>query len=161
MFFRLTFRPEYGIIVAKMEKKSLASAAKSRKAAASSKCGKPNAVEKPATDVYTFENLRRGDFTYVDKTETLVGLIDESIGRQFFIARPRRFGKSLCVSTLKAIFEGKKELFKGLAIENKWDWKKKWPVLHLDMGSCQAPTVDALWDAILVKLESEAKRNGI
>ena len=144
-----------------MVKKNISSAVKSRKAAVSSKCGESNAVEKPATDVYTFENLRRGDFTYVDKTEALIGLIDESIGRQFFIARPRRFGKSLCVSTLKAIFEGKKELFQGLAIEKKWDWKKKWSVLHLDMGSCQAPTVEALWKNIIACLESEAKRIGV
>ena len=108
-------------------------------------------VEKPATDIYTFENLRKSDFTYVDKTATLLSLIDESIGRQFFIARPRRFGKSLCISTLQAVFEGKKDLFKGLAIEKKWNWKQKWPVLHLDLGSCQAPTVEALWENIIRK----------
>ena len=118
-------------------------------------------IEKPATDIYTFENLRKSGFTYVDKTDILLPLIDESIGRQFFIARPRRFGKSLCVSTLQAIFEGKKELFKGLAIEKQWDWKKRWPVLHLDLGSCQAPTVEALWMKLDDVLTLEAKRNRV
>ena len=87
----------------------------------------PPPCEKPATDVYTFENLRKRGYTYVDKTATLLPLLDESVGNQFFIARPRRFGKSLCISTLQAIFEGKEKLFKGLAIENQWDWKKNGP----------------------------------
>ena len=78
-------------------------------------------MEKAATDIYTFENLRKGGYTYVDKTAILKELADDSRGRQFFIARPRRFGKSLAVSTLKCLFEGKRDLFKGLAIEPKWD----------------------------------------
>ncbi len=49
-------------------------------------------MEKAATDIFTFENLRNGGFTYVDKTAILKGLVDESRGKQFFIARPRRFG---------------------------------------------------------------------
>ena len=93
-------------------------------------------MEKPATDTYTLEKLRGGGFTYVDKTATLKQLADGSRGSQFFIARPRRFGKSLAVSTLKCLFEGKRELFEGLAIEPAWDWSKKWPVIHLDMGMC-------------------------
>ena len=60
----------------------------------------PPPCEKPATDVYTFENLRKRGYTYIDKTRMLLSLVDESIGNQFFLARPRRFGKSLCVSTL-------------------------------------------------------------
>lgn len=58
-------------------------------------------MEKAATDIYTFENLRNGGFTYVDKTAILKELADLSRGAQFFIARPRRFGKSLAVSTLE------------------------------------------------------------
>ena len=57
-------------------------------------------MEKPATDIYTFRELREKGFTYVDKTEIILPLVDNSIGKQFFIARPRRFGKSLLVSTL-------------------------------------------------------------
>ena len=83
-------------------------------------------MEKLATDIYTFEDLIRNGFTYVDKTDRLLPLVDMSIGKQFFIARPRRFGKSLAVSTLHALFEGKRRLFKGLFIEKRWNWKRKW-----------------------------------
>ena len=101
-------------------------------------------MEKAATDTYTFEKLRGGGFTYVDKTAILKQLADLSRGSQFFIARPRRFGKSLAVSTLKCLFEGKRDLFEGLAIESAWDWSRKWPVIHLDMGSAQTKTVPEL-----------------
>ena len=118
-------------------------------------------MEKIATDIYTFENLRKRGFTYVDKTNILWPLVNESIGSQFFISRPRRFGKSLLISTLRSLFEGKRELFQGLAIEPKWDWTKSWPVIHLDMGSCQANTVEALWGKIRDCLVSESERLGV
>ena len=118
-------------------------------------------MEKAATDTYTFEKLRGGGFAYVDKTAILKQLADLSRGSQFFIARPRRFGKSLAVSTLKCLFEGKRDLFEGLAIEPVWDWSRKWPVLHIDMGSAQSATVSELkviWRDIL---SNECARNGI
>lgn len=89
---------------------------------------------KPLTSsVFSFEKLRKEGFCYVDKTEYLWQLIRNS-GESYFLARPRRFGKSLTVSTLKAIFEGRKELFEGLALYDKpYDWKK-YPVLHLSLG---------------------------
>jgi hypothetical protein len=90
-------------------------------------------VEKIATDIYTFSELRTKGFTYVDKTDALYAMASGEVGKQFFIARPRRFGKSLAVSTLKSLFQGEREFFTGLAIEPKWDWSKKWPVIHLDM----------------------------
>ena len=96
-------------------------------------------MEKIATDIYTFSELRKNGFTYVDKTDALYVMASGDVGKQFFIARPRRFGKSLAVSTLKSLFLGEREWFAGLAIEPKWDWSKKWPVLHLDMSSMQAP----------------------
>ncbi len=96
-------------------------------------------MEKIATDIYTFSELRKKGFTYVDKTDALYAMASGDVGKQFFIVRPRRFGKSLAVSTLKSLFQGEREWFAGLAIEPKWDWSKKWPVLHLDMGSMQAP----------------------
>ena len=118
-------------------------------------------MEKAATDTYTLEKLRCGGFTYVDKTAILKELADLSRGSQFFIARPRRFGKSLAVSTLKCLFEGKRELFKGLAIEPEWDWSKKWPVIHLDMGSAQTTTVPELKRFWRDMIKDEAKRNGV
>ena len=118
-------------------------------------------MEKAATDIYTFENLRKGGFTYVDKTAILKELADLSRGKQFFIARPRRFGKSLSVSTLRCLFEGKREFFKGLAIEPEWDWSKKWPVLHLDMGSAQTATVPELKRRWREMLSNECARHKI
>lgn len=63
------------------------------------------------TSIYTFEDLIQGNFLYVDKTEYIWQLV-KHVGESYFLSRPRRFGKSLTVSTLKAVFEGKKELFK-------------------------------------------------
>ena len=101
-------------------------------------------MEKITTDISTFENLRNGGYTYVDKTDLLWRLVSDTEGRQFFISRPRRFGKSLMLSTLQAIFEGKRELFKGLRIDKlKYDWKK-YPVVKLNMAEVVAPTVDKL-----------------
>ena len=85
------------------------------------------------SSVYNFEKLRQEGYLYVDKTEYIWKLINPA-GESYFLSRPRRFGKSLTVSTLKAVFEGKKELFKGLAIYDKpYDWKP-YPVIHLSFG---------------------------
>jgi len=118
-------------------------------------------MEKPATDIYSFRKLRENGFTYVDKTGMLLPLCDMSVGTQFFLARPRRFGKSLLVSTLHCLFEGRRELFHGLAIEPKWDWKKNWPVLHLDMGTAQAGTIAELREFLFKLMETEAERLGV
>ncbi len=85
------------------------------------------------TSIFTFEDLIQGNYQYVDKTEYIWQMIKPA-KEMYFLARPRRFGKSLTVSTLKAVFQGKKELFKGLAIYDKpYDWKK-YPVIHLSFG---------------------------
>ena len=99
-------------------------------------------MEKITTDISTFENLRKGGYVYVDKTDLLWRLAADTEGRQFFISRPRRFGKSLMLSTLKCIFEGRRELFKGLKIEKKrWDWKKTYPVVMLDMSKVKGERI--------------------
>ena len=87
---------------------------------------------RPLQQTFTRSRTCAGGYTYVDKTGILWPLANDSIGRQFFLARPRRFGKSLLVSTLKSLFEGNREFFQGLAIEPKWNWAKSWPVIHLD-----------------------------
>ena len=80
------------------------------------------------SSLYTFENMREGNYLYVDKTQYLWKLINQPQS-MFFFSRPRRFGKSLTLSTLKAIFQGKKELFKNLYIWNQqYDWKS-YPVV--------------------------------
>ena len=118
-------------------------------------------MEKVATDIYTFARLREEGFTYVDKTGILHEMASGEWGAQFFIARPRRFGKSLAVSTLKSLFEGRRDFFQGLAIEPKWDWSKKWPVLHLDMGTMQYDTVENLDRAMKDYFRVQAKALGI
>ena len=118
-------------------------------------------MEKLATDIYTFDNLVRYGFTYIDKTDRLWPLVNLSVGKQFFIARPRRFGKSLTVSVLQALFEGRRDLFKGLFLEPLWDWSKKWPVLRLDLGSVQPDRAEDLEGLFTNILADEAKRNGV
>lgn len=118
-------------------------------------------MEKVATDIYTFARLREEGFTYIDKTGILHEMASGESGAQFFIARPRRFGKSLAVSTLKSLFEGRRDLFQGLAIESMWDWSKKWPVLHLDMGTMQYDTVENLDRAMKDYFRAQAKALGI
>ena len=82
--------------------------------------------------IQNFEKLRQGGYVYVDKTELIYRLV--KTGSYYFLSRPRRFGKSLLISTLLAYFEGKKELFSGLAMERlEKDWIKR-PVLHLDLN---------------------------
>ena len=87
-----------------------------------------------ATDTSEFRSLIEGGYVYVDKTALLHRLVSGVDGTQFFISRPRRFGKSLMLSTLRHVFEGRRELFRGLAISRtKYDWKP-YPVVHLDMS---------------------------
>ena len=118
-------------------------------------------MEKIATDTFSFERIRQNGFVYVDKTAILKTLADGSLGSQFFVSRPRRFGKSLAISTLQCLFEGRRDLFKGLAIEPEWDWSKTYPVLKLDMGSCQGDTVEDIEARLGVLFQKESARLGV
>ena len=90
--------------------------------------------------IQTFEEIRRLNAIYVDKTHLIHRLA--SGGKYYFLSRPRRFGKSLLISTLKAYFEGRKDLFKGLAIANlEKDWTP-YPVLHFSLASAKLGTVE-------------------
>ena len=82
----------------------------------------------------TFHKIRKekGAYYYVDKTDYAYQLASKE--GHFFLSRPRRFGKSLFVDTLKNLFEGKRKLFKGLTIHDKWDWTVEYPVLHFRFG---------------------------
>ncbi len=82
--------------------------------------------------IQTFEDIINDDFLYIDKTKEIYQLTK---GRYYFYARPRRFGKSLLLSTIKSLYEGKQDLFKGLWIADKWDWSKQHPVIHLGFSS--------------------------
>ncbi len=101
--------------------------------------------------IQNFESLRNDNYFYVDKTKLIYQLARS--GRYYFLSRPRRFGKSLLISTLEAYFEGKKELFKGLAIENlEKDWIK-YPILHLDLNIEKYNSPDSLDKILNNKLE--------
>ena len=92
--------------------------------------------------IQTFGDIREDGFVYVDKTDMVYSLANE--GKTYFLSRPRRFGKSLLVSTLESYFLGKKELFKGLKIEAlEQDWKV-YPVLHVDFSSGKFSDINAL-----------------
>ena len=119
-------------------------------------------LERIATDTYDFERVRAMGFTYIDKTDRLYSLVDGSIGFQFFLSRPRRFGKSLLISTTQKLFEGRHDLFEGLAIDGlPWDWSVKYPVIRLDMSMCSGATVEEVQDAVAVTLRRESERLGV
>ncbi len=90
---------------------------------------KNRAMKKLPIGIQTFSDIINENYVYVDKTEIALQLIER--GRYYFLSRPRRFGKSLFLDTLKEIFEGKKELFKGLHIYDKWDFEDRYPVIKV------------------------------
>ena len=92
--------------------------------------------------IQNFESLRKDGYFYIDKTALIYQLVQT--GRYYFLSRPRRFGKSLLLSTLEAYFEGKKELFEGLDIEKSEEKWTKYPVLHLDLNAKKFDTTDDL-----------------
>ncbi len=109
--------------------------------------------------IQDFESLRTDGYSYVDKTAFVYKLVSE--GRYYFLSRPRRFGKSLLLSTLKAYFEGKRELFDGLAIaglEREW---KKYPVFHLDLNAGKYTTPEALSERLGNQLSNWESGYGI
>ena len=83
--------------------------------------------------VQTFSEIRDMDAYYVDKTPWIGRLVNE--GKQYFLSRPRRFGKSLLLDTIKELFEGNETLFRGLHIHDRWNWEQKHPVVRLDFGA--------------------------
>lgn len=97
-------------------------------------------MKKITTDNFTFESLRQNDTLYVDKTQYVWELVSSDT-KNYFLSRPRRFGKSLLLSTLEAFFQGKRELFNGLAIDKLApdDVWQEWPVIHLDMSKVTSP----------------------
>jgi hypothetical protein len=108
------------------------------------------------TSVYTFSNLIEGRFLYVDKTAGIHDLLRPAFG-QYFLSRPRRFGKSLLVSTLKAIFQGRRELFSGLYLAGAdYDWKT-YPVIHLDLGTAAAQTAAELEQMLGYAVDDSAR----
>lgn len=92
-----------------------------------------NLMRKLPIGVQTFEDIRKDNYLYVDKTAFVWRMANQ--GKPYFLSRPRRFGKSLLLSTFEAYFQGRKDLFEGLAIEQMETEWKKYPVLHLDLNA--------------------------
>ena len=112
-------------------------------------------VNRYPVGIQTFENIREGNYLYIDKTKYIVDFRNKGM-KYVFLSRPRRFGKSLFASTLQAYFDGRKELFTGLAIA---DYEKEWvkhPVLHFDMSGAKhfdAESLKEYLDFILLPYE--------
>jgi len=92
-------------------------------------------MKKLPLGIQTFKKIRdkNENYLYVDKTEIAKKLIER--GTYYFLSRPRRFGKSLFLDTLKEIFEGNRELFEGLHIYDTWDWSVTYPVIKFSFGA--------------------------
>ncbi|HHI96738.1 MAG TPA: hypothetical protein ENJ96_02700, partial [Thermodesulfatator atlanticus] len=104
--------------------------------------------------IQSFEVIRTEGYYYVDKTPFVKKLVDE--GKYYFLSRPRRFGKSLFLDTLRQAFLGRRELFKGLYLENKWDWSEKYPVVYISFGAGVIKSVkelDVTFEEILMEHE--------
>ena len=109
--------------------------------------------------VQSFPEIREGGYVYVDKTEHVWNLVNS--GKYYFLSRPRRFGKSLLLSTLEAYFRGRKELFDGLAIarhEKEW---AEYPVIHIDLNAQVYDSVEALNSTVTNYLTNCARHIGI
>ena len=104
------------------------------------------AVRKYPNGIQDFEILRTNGYVYVDKTEYVYRMASDE-GKAYFLSRPRRFGKSLLCSTLKYYFQGRRDLFEGLAIDRlEKDWTK-YPVFHFDMSQCKDDDIDSIWSS--------------
>ena len=110
--------------------------------------------------IQTFERIRKEDKLYIDKTEYIYRMAHTS-GTYFFLGRPRRFGKSLLVTTMQSYFEGKKEIFKGLAIEKLEKEWTEYPVLHFDMSGGKHMDKEQLEEYLDYRLQEEEKKWGV
>jgi hypothetical protein len=109
--------------------------------------------------IQTFREIREENYYYVDKTALIQRLMDE--GKHYFLSRPRRFGKSLFLDTLKELFEGNEALFEGLHIHDHWDWSVRYPVLRLDFGSGNFNEPEILRKEVMAQLDAVEKETGV
>ncbi len=114
-----------------------------------------------ACNTYNFESLRSRGAIYVDKTDILAKLIQDKGNELYFISRPRRFGKSLMISTLECIFRGKRELFKGLKIDSlDYDWQT-YPILKFDFSLVPTNDLESFKVDFADKVKKELVANGV
>jgi hypothetical protein len=113
-------------------------------------------MQKYPIGIQSFKSLRQDGYIYIDKTRYLKKLSDT--GKAYFLSRPRRFGKSLFVDMMECAFSGRKELFKGLCLEDNWDWNKSYPVLKISFGSGVHRNIEELRqtiDSMLIDWKNE------
>ncbi len=115
-------------------------------------------MKKLPIGIQTLSEIIDGGYLYVDKTSQIHRLITS--GKYYFLSRPRRFGKSLTLSTIRAIYEGQKKLFKGLWIEDQWDWSKTNTVVHIQFNSI-GYLENGLDYALYSMLRQQAELHGI
>jgi hypothetical protein len=115
-------------------------------------------MKKLPIGLQTFSKLIHGNYVYVDKTRAIFDLIQS--GQYFFISRPRRFGKSLLVSTLSEIFSGNQALFQGLYIHDKIDWQPH-PVIHIDLSAISYDNAEVLKQSLSAYLDGIGQDVGI
>jgi hypothetical protein len=112
-------------------------------------------VKKLPIGIATLSEMRKNNYVYIDKTQHIANLMN---GKYYFLSRPRRFGKSLLIDTLKEAFSANKELFTGLYLENNWDWSVSYPIIHFDFGgSSSLDSEQVLLDMIIPTLEDVAE----
>ncbi|GHT50858.1 ATPase AAA [Bacteroidia bacterium] len=104
--------------------------------------------------IQSFEKLRDGGFLYVDKTKDILQLTSSNI---VFLSRPRRFGKSLLVSTLEELYNGSQHLFEGLYIYDKWDWTQRYPVIRIDWTTIKHGSKEEMERSMSSFLKRQAK----
>ncbi len=109
--------------------------------------------------IQDFAYIRNNGFVYVDKTFYVHKLADE--GKFYFLSRPRRFGKSLFLSTLYYAFSGNKELFQGLYLEKNWDWENKFPIVKISFGGGVIRSVEDLQQIMRIILKKNAREHQV
>ena len=109
-------------------------------------------LQKLPIGIQSFSDLRSNNYLYVDKTEDIYRMI--TTGKPYFLSRPRRFGKSLLLSTLEAVFQGRKELFEGLYIYDRWDWTKRYPVIRIDCSVTSNRSPEMLVSSLNIYLDT-------
>lgn len=111
------------------------------------------------TGIQTFREIREQNCYYVDKTAYIRQLLNE--GKHYFLSRPRRFGKSLFLDTLKELFEGNEPLFEGLDIHDHWDWQVHYSVLRLSFGSGNFNEPEILHKEVMAQLDAIEEETGV
>ena len=110
--------------------------------------------------IQTFRQIREEGYYYVDKSAYARRLGNDA-GKHYFLSRPRRFGKSLFVDTLKELYEGSEPLFRGLAVHDDWDWSRRHPVVRLSFGSGNFKRPGVLEEIAAAQLEDIGRRAGV